>query len=111
MDYPIVVQKNRDRSPAVERRMQGSVGRLVLCFLAAYGPITERFLKRIPEKYASEAAAVESKIQSQHKTGRCRKKSHNTAVQPVLRKRQFLVYRLSHLESRYVDHRPLPLSQ
>ena len=82
MDYPIVVQKNRDRSPAVERRMQGSVGRLVLCFLAAYGPVAERFLKRIPEKYASEAPAVESKTESNHKTGR----SHTTVVQLVLRK-------------------------
>ena len=32
--------------------------------------------KSVPEKHASEAAAVESKTESQHKTGRSRKKRH-----------------------------------
>src|SRR5438094_3148875 len=32
--------------------------------------------KSVPEKHASEAAAVESKTESKHKTGRSRKKRH-----------------------------------
>ena len=39
--------------------------------------LTERVPEKgVPEKHASEAAAVESKTESQHKTGRSRKKRH-----------------------------------